>query len=374
MELPPDLVTPVLVVDKARLERNLRDMADSAATRGIRLRPHAKTHKTAQIGRMQLDLGAVGLTVATIGEAEKFADAGVGDLFIAYPVWPSARRLNRLQALVERVSVRVAVDSVESAARLAPLSRCARPPEILVEIDSGHHRTGVTPGRAGEVALAAARAALPVAGVFTFPGHSYAPGVPEKAAAQEAAALAEAHDALLDAGVTAGATQAGGPGGDGAAILERSGGSTPTAQLSADPPPTELRPGVYVFYDAQQLELGVCRSDQIALAAAATVVSRPSPGRFVLDCGSKVLGADRRPWNAGFGRLPQWQDAPVVALSEHHATVALSPGTSPPELGQVVAVVPNHVCAAVNLVNELAVIRDGEVIDTWPVMARGANS
>ena len=372
MELPPDLVTPALVVDQARLERNLRDMAHSAAARGIRLRPHAKTHKTAQIARMQVELGGVGLTVATIGEAEKFADAGVGDLFVAYPVWPSAPRVSRLQALAERVRLRIAVDSAESAGMLAPLSHCARPPQILVEIDSGHHRTGVTPDRAGDVALAVARAGLTVAGVFTFPGHSYEPGAPEKAAAQEAAALAGAHDAVLDAGVAD--RSSGHPVAAGGAALERSGGSTPTAQLSADPPPTELRPGVYVFYDAQQLELGVCRSDQIALAAAGTVVSRPSPGRFVLDCGSKVLGADRKPWNSGFGRLPQWPDALVVALSEHHATVALPPGASPPELGQVVAVVPNHVCAAVNLVNELAVIRDGEVADTWPVMARGANS
>jgi D-serine deaminase-like pyridoxal phosphate-dependent protein len=363
MELPPDLVTPALVVDQARLEHNLREMALWAAGRGVRLRPHAKTHKTAQIGRMQLDLGAVGLTVATIGEAERFADSGAGDLFIAYPLWPAAPRVSRLQALAERIRLRVGVDSTESAVRLAPLSRCVRPPEILVEIDSGHHRTGVTPSRAGDVALAVARAGLPVAGVFTFPGHSYAPGAPEKAAAQEAAALCEAHDALLDAGVAAA---------DGA--FERSGGSTPTAHLSADPPPTELRPGVYAFYDGQQAELGVCRSDQIALAAAGTVVSRPSPDRFVLDCGSKVLAADRKPWNAGFGRLPEWQDVPIVALSEHHATVELPPGMSPPELGQVVAVVPNHVCAAVNLADELVVIRDGQVVGTWPVMARGANT
>jgi D-serine deaminase-like pyridoxal phosphate-dependent protein len=391
MSFPPDLVTPALVVDQARLERNLREMANSAAARGIRLRPHAKTHKTARIGRMQLDLGAVGLTVATIGEAEKFADAGVGDLFIAYPVWPSPQRLKRLQALAERVRLRVAADSPESAALLASLSRCARPPEMLVEIDSGHHRTGVPPDRAGDVALAAARGGLPVAGVFTFPGHSYAPGAPEKAAAQEAAALAAAAATLHAAGITAGITtgiaagiaaagaepdgaKARGAEAGGADGAERSGGSTPTAQLSADPPPTELRPGVYAFYDAQQLELGVCGSDHIALTAAGTVVSRPAPGRFVLDCGSKVLGADRQQWSTGFGRLRDWDDARIVALSEHHATVALPPGPDPPELGQNVAVIPNHVCAAVNLASELVIMRDGQVIDTWPVMARGANS
>ncbi len=244
MLLPQEIATPALVVDQARLERNLRGMADSAAARGIRLRPHAKTHKTAEIARLQLDLGAVGLTVATIGEAERFADAGVTDLFVAYPLWPSPARIRRLTALGERIRLRVAVESIEAAARLARLAALASPPEILVEVDSGHHRTGVAPRGAGEVALAAARAGLPVAGVFTFPGHGYTPGGREQAAADEAAALAAASEALRAAGVEA--VSAGGTARirdraaagveavkvgarvDGAAGGERSGGSTPT--------------------------------------------------------------------------------------------------------------------------------------------------
>ncbi len=392
MLLPPEITTPVLLVDQARLERNLRDMADSAAGRGMRLRPHAKTHKTAQIGRLQLGLGAVGLTVATIGEAEKFAAAGVADLFIAYPVWPSPARVSRIEVLAERVRLRLAVESTEAAAGLARLSRLTRPPEILIEIDSGHHRTGVTAGQAGEVALSIARAGLPLAGVFTFPGHGYTPGGREQAAAEEAAALAEASEVLLAAGVEPtraggaerdrgadaaepdeGTEPAGGAGGRGPGY-ERSGGSTPTATVRAHPPPTEIRPGVYVFNDAQQLELGVCGREQIALAAAATVVSRHNPGRFVLDSGSKVLGADRQPWSTGFGRLLNWPDARIVAVSEHHATVVLPPGSAGPELGEALAVIPNHVCTAVNLADELLIMRDGRVVDAWTVMARGVNS
>jgi D-serine deaminase-like pyridoxal phosphate-dependent protein len=359
MRLPPDIATPALVVDRARLERNLKGMADRAAARGIRLRPHAKTHKTAEIGRLQLEMGAVGLTVATISEAEKFADAGVTDLFIAYPLWPSRQRLARLAALAERVSLRLGIESADAAARLGSLAVLASPPEILVEIDSGHHRTGVPPGGAGEVALAAAHAGLPLAGVFTFPGHSYAPGRREPAARDEAAALAAASSALAVAGAADG---------------ERSGGSTPTAAVPADPPPTELRPGVYVFNDAQQAELGVCGDDQIALAAAATVVSRRARDRFVLDSGSKVLGADAASWSTGFGRLLGWPGARIVAVSEHHATVVLPPGSPELVLGETVAAVPNHVCAAVNLADELLVIGDAEVIGTWRVMARGANT
>ena len=392
MLLPPEITTPVLLVDQARLERNLRDMADSAAGRGMRLRPHAKTHKTAQIGRLQLGLGAVGLTVATIGEAEKFADAGVADLFIAYPVWPSPARVSRIEVLAERVRLRLAVESTEAAAGLARLSRLTRPPEILIEIDSGHHRTGVTPGQAGEVALGIARAGLPVAGVFTFPGHSYTPGGRSRPRRRRRrhlprplrccgrpglrlrALAAQSGIGGADAAEPdAGTEPDGGAGGRGP-VYERSGGSTPTAAVRAHPPPTEIRPGVYVFNDAQQLELGVCGSEQIALAAAATVVSRHDPGRLVLDSGSKVLGADRQPWSTGFGRLLNWPDARIVAVSEHHATVVLPPGSAGPELGETVAVVPNHVCTAVNLADELLIMRDGRVVDAWPVMARGANS
>ena len=404
-----ELTTPVLLVDEAQLDRNLRDMAASAAGRGMRLRPHAKTHKTAEIARRQLDLGAVGLTVATIGEAEQFADAGMTDLFIAYPVWPSPARRSRIEALAERIRLRLAVESTQAAAGLAQLSRLTSPPEILVEVDSGHHRTGVSPTQAGEVASAVAGAGLPVAGVFTFPGHSYAPGARAQAAQDEAAALAVASAALRAAGVeavgadsaesagrrdadadgrvdggraggeptggepgggepTGGEPTGGEPGGG-----ERSGGSTPSAALRAEPPLTELRPGVYVFNDAQQLELGVCGSDQIALAAAATVVSSHESRRFVLDAGSKVLGADRQPWSTGFGRLPNWPDARIVAISEHHATVLLPPGSVGPEPGELVAVVPNHVCTAVNLADELLIVRDGDVVGSWRVMARGAN-
>lgn len=367
MMLPPDMPTPSLVVDEHRLERNLRAMAASAAARGIRLRPHAKTHKTAQIGRRQLDLGAVGLTVATLGEAEAFADAGVHDLFVAYPLWPSPARLARLHALTERIRLRLGVESPAAATRLGELAASAQPPEILVEVDSGHHRTGVPPDQAGQVGVAAARAGLAVVGVFTFPGHSYAPGARDTAATQEASALSAAEASLRSAGVIAA-----GPGEMHA--VERSGGSTPTALRDAEPRLTELRPGVYVFGDAQQVELGVCGMEQVALAAAATVVSRHRHGRLVLDCGSKVLGADRQRWSTGFGRLPGWPGARVVAVSEHHATVTLPAGTRVPELGEVLTVIPNHVCAAVNLANELLVVRDGAVIDAWPLIARGANS
>jgi D-serine deaminase-like pyridoxal phosphate-dependent protein len=354
--LPADLETPCLVVDRDALERNLVAMADRAREQGLALRPHAKTHKCVQIASRQVALGAVGLTVATVGEAELFADVGFTDLFIAYPVWAAGARGLRLRALAERVTLRVGADSVEGVELLAP-ALAGTEAEVVVEVDSGHHRTGVAPGSVGQIASAVQHNGLNVAGVFTFPGHSYAPGRREQAAVDEARAVLEADAALHQAGVRAGL---------------RSGGSTPTAALVQQGTLNEMRPGVYVFNDAQQVELGAADWDAVALTAAATVVSRH--GRdIVLDAGSKVLGADRPVWATGSGRLPDCPEARIGALSEHHATVTFDEDAPLPELGSVVRLAPNHVCAAVNLADQLMIISGGVVVDQWQVAARGKN-
>ncbi|BCJ46974.1 hypothetical protein GCM10010168_35060 [Actinoplanes ianthinogenes] len=350
-----DLPTPCVTVDAGVLERNLRAMAAGATGRGLALRPHAKTHKCVEIARRQVELGAGGLTVATISEAEVFADGGLDDLFIAYPIWPSPQRAARLRALAGRVALRVGIDSAASAEALA---RAVPGLEVLVEVDSGHHRSGVGPRSAGEVAVAADQAGLRVRGVFTFPGHAYGPGRQRPAAEDEATALALAAESVSAKGLDAGV---------------RSGGSTPTVTFSGADPLTELRPGVYVFGDAQQVELGSCGWGEVALTVASTVVSRSGP-RVILDAGSKVLGADRQAWATGFGRLLGHPDARITALSEHHATVTFPDDVPVPRLGDVLRVVPNHVCATVNLADELIVVSDGEQVDRWAVAARGANT
>jgi D-serine deaminase-like pyridoxal phosphate-dependent protein len=345
------LDTPYLAVDLDVLDRNLDRTAALTGASGLALRPHAKTHKCVEIARRQLDRGAVGLTVATVGEAEVFAGAGVADLFIAYPLWPVGPRAARLRALAERVALRVGVDSAEAVDVLAPVL-AGTPAEVVVEVDSGQHRSGVRPELAAGVAAAARRAGLRVAGAFTFPGHGYGPGRAAAAAADEAAAL--------------GAAAVDGP--------LRSGGSTPTVALADPGALTEVRPGVYVFNDAQQAELGTCGFADVALTAVGTVVSA-SGRQVVLDAGGKVLGADQPAWASGFGRLPDHPDARVVALSEHHATVLFPDGAPPPlRRGDVVRVAPNHVCAAVNLADELVAVRAGAVVDHWRVAARGANT
>ena len=347
--------TPYLRVDVARLRHNITGTAQRLAAAGVSLRPHAKTHKCAEIARLQLEAGAVGLTVATVGEAEVFVDHGVEDVFVAYPLWPTPEAAARLRALGDRATVTIGVDSVEAAhhdGRLLAGSGIG----VLVEVDSGTHRTGISPADAGAVAAAAAESGLPVRGVFTFPGHSYARDTRRSAAEDEATALRAATASLRAAGLEPDMV---------------SGGSTPSLAHADTAELTELRPGVYVFGDAQQWELGAMAPESIALTCRATVVSHAG-GRLVLDAGSKSLGADRAPYATGWGRLPDHPEARVVMLSEHHAVVDLA-GTPLPQLGSRVDVVPNHVCNAVNLADTLWA-DDGGALEPWPVAARGRNS
>ncbi|MFF6946948.1 alanine racemase [Streptomyces lavendulae] len=348
--------TPYLAVDRDVLDRNLESVADLAHDRSLWIRPHAKTHKCPEIAERQVQLGAVGLTVATVSEAETFTTAGFDDLFIAYPVWARGRSGERLRALAEKTRLRVGVDSAEGAHLLGRALR-GTGAEAVVEVDSGHHRSGASPDQAGDVALAAAAAGLRVVGAFTFPGHGYGPGRRRAAAAQEAAALDAASRELRAKGIEA---------------TVRSGGSTPTLEMSDTSVLSEIRPGVYAFNDAQQVELGSCGWDDVALSAVTTVVSRRHD-RFILDAGSTVLGADQPSWTSGAGRLPDHPQARITALSEHHATVEFPDGRPALSLGDRVRVAPNHVCSAVNLSDELVVFSNGEIVDRWRVAARGAN-
>ena len=346
------VATPTLVVDTAVLDRNIATAHRFLTQAGVCIRPHVKTHKSLEIARRQLAAGASGLTVATIGEAEVFAQV-CDDLFIAYPLWPDAAQFAALNALASRIRLAIGADSIEGIAHLS--SAIDPAVELMIEIDSGHHRTGCTPEDAGALALAAGRLGLRVRGVFTFPGHSYGPDTTASAAADESDALAAAAASIRTA--------------TGQEELEVSGGSTPSYRSTAAGVITEARPGVYVFNDAQQWELGTADPSAIALTAYARVVSA-RPGRFVLDTGSKVLGADRAPYATGHGRLLDLPEARIIQLSEHHAVVA---SEAPVEVGNTVRVVPNHVCSAVNLVSELVPVLGAHIHSPWPVDARGRN-
>jgi D-serine deaminase-like pyridoxal phosphate-dependent protein len=341
--IPQDIDTPALVVDSGRLTRNITRMAEAASAAGIALRPHAKTHKCPSVGRLQLEHGAVGLTVATLAEAEMFADAGVGSIFIAYPVWAGGIRRPRIASLRERVDLRVGVDSVTAAEQFT------RGQRVLIEVDCGQHRSGVLPEDVGGLAAECLRLGLDVIGAFTHPGHAYdAPDAAAGAAADERAALTIAGEALKP-------------------LIGRepelSGGSSPTAYDGVAAPLTEVRPGTYVFGDRQQMRLAGLTADDMALVAVARVVSVPRAGEAVLDCGSKTLGKDRPSWLTGHGLVLEAPAAVIDELSEEHAVVR----NIRADVGDLVQVIPNHVCPVVNLGRELVITDGGSVTDRWPV-------
>jgi D-serine deaminase-like pyridoxal phosphate-dependent protein len=353
MTVPGGLDTPALMVDVERLQRNIDSMADAMKRRSVALRPHAKTHKSAEIAEMQISAGAAGLTVATLGEAEAFARAGFDDLFIAYPLWAGDSIAERLNRLSRDVRLRVGVESEPSACALASASPGL---EVLVELDCGQHRTGVSPIDAVTVAGTCAGLGLEVIGVFTHGGHGYsALNAVTSAAHDELNTISEAVELLTQAGFD---------------VKVASAGSTPTALGSASGPVNEERPGCYVFYDRQQMVLGACGPQDVAAFVAATVVSTTAGDQFVIDAGSKALSSDRPAWLDGYGLLPGCGHAVVSRVWEHHGVVQ-SQGTQMPEVGDVVAVVPNHICTVVNLFDSYVLTSGGEVVGRWEVTARG---
>jgi D-serine deaminase-like pyridoxal phosphate-dependent protein len=357
--LPRDLDTPCLILDLDRAESNARRMAAAAAERGVLLRPHVKTHKSVALARMQLDAGARGITVGTLGEAEVMAAGGIDDIFVAYPVWAEGLKGDRLRSLHARTPLVVGVDSVAGAEHLATaVAGVSIPLRVLVELDSGGRRTGVAdPSAAVAVARGARNAGLDVIGVFTHGGHSYrGPGAPVGAAADEVASLGAAADALRA---------------DDFAVERISAGSTPTAVFAAAGQVNEIRPGTYLLGDRTQLALDAIPADGVALVVAATVVSTSVAGQVVLDAGAKALTKDRAPFLEGFGSIPAYPEAVIERLFDYHAAVAIPAGTAAPRLGEVVAIVPNHVCPVVDLFESFVAVRAGAIEGRWPVDARG---
>jgi D-serine deaminase-like pyridoxal phosphate-dependent protein len=362
------LDTPYLVVDLDLADARIASMASVMNERGVSLRPHTKTHKSIAFARRQIDAGAVGLTVATVGEAEVFAEAGFDDLFIAYPVIALGPRVERLRRLAARCRLSVGADSVEGIRALAAAFSVEGPggdgsgvrPHVLIEIDVGGSRTGVRPDRAGALAREATNVGITVSGVFTHAGHGYA-GVAERAAAanDEVEGLTAAAGSLRSHDVEP---------------LIVSAGSTPTAELSARGAVTEERPGTYIFGDRQQAFLAGQALDDTALLVASTVVSAGSGSGFVIDAGAKILAKDVAPFLAGHGTIVGYPDAVIRRVNDHHGIVDLPPGAARPSIGSVVWVAPNHVCPVVNLVDELVIARGGRVVDRWPVDARGRNT
>jgi D-serine deaminase-like pyridoxal phosphate-dependent protein len=253
--------------------------------------------------------------------------------------------------------MRVGVDNVAAIEALA--DAMGDEPDrlqVVVEIDSGAHRSGAPPAAAGDLALAARKCGVVPIGVYTYPGHGcFGPASREPAAQDQHTALTAAVRSFGDAGITAEVVSA---------------GSTPTVAFSTSSVITEIRPGEYVFCDLDNTRLGACEEDQIALFVAATVVSDWVPDQVILDVGTKALGREGNP-DKGYGGIAG-KKAVLARLNEYHGFAAVPAGESRPSVGTVVPVVPNHVCPVVNSFEELIVTdTEGTMLQRWPVAARG---
>lgn len=345
-----ELETPVVLVDLDKAETNLRNAQTAADQAGIKLRPHIKTHKLPRFAKRQVELGAVGITVQKLGEAEVMADAGLTDLLLTFNI-VGAKKRERLKALHERVTIRVVADSAETISGLAEVFvDAAKPLGVFVECDTGMGRCGVQSPQAALV-LARQIAAAPglnFAGLMTYP----AAGKYHEAAKW----LADAK-ALFD--------------GEGVALPEITTGGTPDIwHMSEAGVATEYRPGTYIYMDRSQVVAGAATFEQCALTVLATVVSRPTEGRAIIDAGSKTLTSDLLGME-GHGYVLDFPDAKIVGLSEEHGTLDVSACATRPKIGDVIRIVPNHCCPVSNLFDTVTLVRGDEVLETVEVAARG---
>ena len=354
------LETPVPVVDLDRMALNLDRMAAYATLHGLQLRPHVKTHKSARIAAEQLRHGAIGLTCATLREAEVMSEV-CDNLLVAFPP-VGAARLERLARLPDHVRVGVAADDSAALVALSVAAKLGRRPfDVYVEIDAGMHRVGVAnPDKA--IALARAitdTSNLTFAGLLFYPGHIRQDvGDQTLPLAQLRSTLARYTEALRDASLPARVV---------------SGGSTPAAwRMHEVAGVTEVRPGTYVYNDRTTAAIGACHWDDCALTVLATVVSTAVKGQAVIDAGSKTLG--REPLRAdgdGFGALLDHPEVVVARMSEEHGILDVSKSDWRPRLGDQVRIVPNHVCIVEHLFDEIIGVRGHAVETRWPVSARG---
>ena len=357
-----DIETPAILIDLDIMERNLQRVADYARAHSLRLRPHTKTHKIPALARRQIDLGAAGVTVAKVGEAEVMVGADLPDLLLAYPVVGQSK-LDRLMRVARRTKLTVALDSSWAARSLSEAAAAAGiEVGVLVEMDVGLRRVGVPPGSA-VAALAQEIQSLPglrLRGIAFYPGHIKQPDAEGEAALARltetlSGTLADLRAAGIDPEIV-------------------SGGSTPTLWRShCVQGMNEIRPGTYIFNDRNVWAAGGCRLEDCAASILTTVVSTSVADQMIIDGGSKTFFSDRLVTDerAGFGYVTDAPEAFFSRMNEEHGYVELKDASSRFQVGDRVRIIPNHICVAMNLHEQAYGIRGERVEEIWRVEARG---
>ncbi len=339
-----DLETPSVLINLDRMEANIARMQAHCDSLGLKFRAHIKTHKIPAIARQQLDAGAVGIACQKVSEAEVFAAEGFHDIQIPYNIL-GERKTARLAdlAIANKITV-----SADSEAVIAGLQAAAADKDVtirvMVDLETDAHRTGVGPERVVRLAQQIEAAPnLHFAGLLVYPSN---PTV--RADLQEALRL------LHEAGI---------------GVDSVSGGGTGAAISAAEMPEvTEIRVGTYVFNDWTTVKKGWATLDDCAMTVMATVVSRPTENRAILDSGSKTLTSE---FDDGYGTILEYPQARIYKLNEEHGHVDLSACDEKPDVGEIVHIVPVHTCVVTNMHNQIYGLRGDEIDIVWPVAARG---
>jgi D-serine deaminase-like pyridoxal phosphate-dependent protein len=346
-----DYGTPALVIDMDRVARNIARIQAVCDAAGVAHRPHIKTHKSPYLAKMQIAAGAVGITCQKLGEAEVMADAGIDDILISYNLIGD-EKMARLGALQAKARITVAADNETVIAGLpAAAASSGRPLDVVVECDTGRKRAGVeTPREA--IALARQIAGLPgltFAGFMLYPTET---GWPDAQRFYDEAVAGVRAEGLEPRIVSTGGTP----------NLKNVG------QLRGA---TEHRFGTYIYNDRMQVAAGVAEWDDCALNVYATVVSRAGPERGIIDAGSKTLTSDTGGGLDGFGLILDHPEARIARFAEEHGFLDLARSNTRPDVGDIVRIVPNHVCVVVNMFDEVVMVRGDDIIGTLPIAARG---
>jgi D-serine deaminase-like pyridoxal phosphate-dependent protein len=344
------LETPAVLIDVDIADANLKRWQERCDRAGLANRPHIKTHRSVAWALRQLELGARGITVQTVGEAEVMADAGIADMFLTTNTLGAAK-LARLGAVAKRTDLSVVADSeaVVDAVAAAAQSVGAKI-RVLVECDTGGGRCGLS-DPAAIAALASyifSKSGLTLGGLMTYP----AAGMRLQGAAVLAAAIAGCRDAGLEVPVV-------------------STGGSPDMWLDEGlAPVTEYRAGTYIYNDRALLSRDTARPEHCAMTVLTTVVSRPTSTRAIIDAGSKALTSDLLGLK-GHGLIIEHPQAVIYSLNEEHGLVDVSRCAAPPKVGDRVRVVPNHTCVVSNLFDRVYLVSAGRLLGALPVDARG---
>lgn len=360
------LETPCIVIDVALAEQNIRQMQKIADDCGCRLRPHIKTHKMPLFAQKQVKAGACGITCAKVSEAEVMAKGGLDDIFIAYPMVGDFRikRAIALSRTIRRLIL--SVDSLEGA---QALNKAAQKSDVVLEVrlevDTGAKRTGVV--KEGVVVLAVAVSKmdhLNLTGIYTFKGLIYQnqPTMQNHTAGVEEGQLM--HDLFTQ--IT----------GAGVPLKDISAGSSPTGEEVAKTGLiNEIRPGTYIFKDYMLFKENVAELDEIAVRFYATVVSTPAEDYAIIDGGTKTFPTDV-PLNTapafypGYAIVEGRDDLRLLRMNEEHGILTSTSGKTGLTIGEKIALIPIHVCTAINMQNAVYLLENGR-ITKQPVDARG---